>query len=730
MSKLLTISNRLPVTVVKKDGELKFQPSVGGLATGLASFYASQPSAWIGWPGITAPKINATDRQSIIQRLAEANCHPIFLSDYEIENFYHGFSNKTIWPLFHYFPLYSVRRTAYWAAYERVNEKFCNLTVEIAKPGDVIWIHDYHLMLLPQMIRRRLPDASIGFFLHIPFPAFDVFRLLPWRKELLEGLLSADLVGFHTYGYVSHFLNSVRRLLGYENRWGQINVGNRVAKADIFPMGIDYEHFANAATSPEVQREASRIRKRVGDRKIILSVDRLDYTKGIVERLEAYELFLARNPKYRGKVTLVMVTVPSRTAVGTYAVLKQHVDELVGRIVGKYGAVGWNPVWYLYRSLPFQSLVSYYVAADVALVTPLRDGMNLVAKEYVATRAEGTGVLILSEMAGAVEEMGEAIVVNPYDRDNVAEAIRNALEMPQKMQVEQNRLMQKRLRHYNVTAWARSFVKELEEVKCVQRDLSTRSIAGNIEKQLLARYRRAQHRLLLLDYDGTMVPFADRPEYAQPDGELLDILRRLAGKRKTEVVVISGRDREVLDSWLGELDINLIAEHGAWIKRRRGKWEASVLRAEDWKRDMLPILERYVDRTPGSFIEEKDYSLVMHFRKVDPELAAIRMGEIKGDLHYLTANLNLDILEGNKVIEVRDATINKGSAALQFVNQIKPDFLLALGDDQTDEDVFKVLDDSAYTIKVGISPSQAKYNLPAVGAVRSLLKRLAGYGNA
>jgi trehalose 6-phosphate synthase/phosphatase len=730
MSKLLTISNRLPVTVIKKDGELQFQPSVGGLATGLASFYASQPSAWIGWPGITYPKITAADRQLIIQRLAKENCHPIFLSDYEIENFYHGFANKTIWPLFHYFPLYTVRRSSYWAAYERVNEKFCNLTVEIAKPGDVIWIHDYHLMLLPQMVRQRIPDATIGFFLHIPFPAFDVFRLLPCRKELLEGLLSADLIGFHTYSYVSHFLNSVRRLLGCENKWGQMNVGNRVAKADVFPMGIDYERFANAANSPEVQHEAARIGKRVGDRKIILSVDRLDYTKGIVERLEAYELFLARNPKYRGKVTLVMVTVPSRTAVGTYAALKQHVDELVGRIAGKYGAVGWNPVWYLYRSLPFQSLVSYYVTADVALVTPLRDGMNLVAKEYVATRTKGTGVLILSEMAGAVEEMGESIVVNPYDRDDVAEAIKNALEMSPRIQMEQNTLMQKRLRHYNVTEWAKSFIDELEDVKGIQRDLSTRSIAGNIENQLLARYQKAHRRLLLLDYDGTMVPFADRPEYAQPDSELLDILRRLVGKLGNEVVVISGRDREVLNSWLGDLDINLIAEHGAWIKQRGGDWNASVLQAEDWKRDMMPVLERYVDRTPGSFVEEKDYSLVMHFRKVDPELAAIRMGEIKGDLHYLTANLNLDILEGNMVIEVHDATINKGSAAMQFVNQINPDFLLALGDDQTDEDVFKILDGSAYTIKVGISPSQAKYNLPSVGAVRSLLKKLAGYSDA
>ena len=725
MSKLLTISNRLPVTVAKKDERLEFQPSVGGLATGLASFYESRRSAWVGWPGIAPPKINEADKKKITRRLAEKHCHPVFLSRYEVENYYHGFANKTIWPLFHYFPLYSVRRKAYWTAYERVNEKFCDVVTEIAEPGDVIWVHDYHLMLLPTLIRERMPDATIGFFLHIPFPAFDVFRLLPWREEILRGLLGADLVGFHTYGYVCHFLDSVRRLLGYENTWGQMYVENRVLKADVFPMGIDYERFAAAAASPEVQSEAARIRKRVGDCKIILSVDRLDYTKGIVERLEAFELFLAKNPKYRDEVTLIMITVPSRTAVGTYAELKRRVDELVGRIEGKYGAVGWNPVWYLYRSLPFRTLVSYYVAADIALITPLRDGMNLVAKEFVAAKADGKGALILSDMAGAVEELGEAIVVNPYDKEAVAAAIRDALELPQKDRTERNALMQKRIRRYDVTAWARAFLKELKSVKGVQRGLATSRVAGSSEKELIGEYQKARRRLLLLDYDGTLVLFAGRPEYAQPDNELRRLLGYLTGKPGNEVVIISGRDRDTLSDWFGDMNISLVAEHGAWVRERGGEWESLGAQAEDWKQEMMPVLERYADRTPGSFIEEKDYSLAMHYRKADPELATARMGELKGDLYNLTANLNLNILEGDKVIEVRGAGVNKGSAALRFVRRLVPDFILALGDDYTDEDVFAALLDSAYTIKVGLGPSQAKFNLDSVPAVRSLLKKLA-----
>jgi trehalose 6-phosphate synthase/phosphatase len=725
MAKLLTISNRLPVTVAKKEGGLEFRASVGGLATGLASFYGSRPRAWVGWPGIAAPKIDERDRQQIARRLARDDCYPVFLSRYEVENYYHGFANKTIWPLFHYFPLYSVRRNSYWTAYKRVNEKFCDAVTEIAEPGDVVWVHDYHLMLLPALLRERIPNATVGFFLHIPFPAFDVFRLSPWREEILRGLLGSDLLGFHTYGYVSHFLDSVRRLLGYENAWGQMYVGNRVVKADIFPMGIDYGRFADAAASADVREAAAQIRRRAGGRKIILSVDRLDYTKGIVERLEAFELFLAKNPKYREKVTLVMITVPSRTAVGTYAELKRRVDELVGRIEGKYGAVGWNPMWYLYRSLPFRELVSYYVAADVALVTPLRDGMNLVAKEFVASKTEGDGVLVLSDMAGAVEELGEATVVNPYDTDDVAAAVRDALELPRAERRERSVRMQRRLRRYDVTAWAKSFFRELKAVKSVQRSLATRRVAGASEKELLEAYRKAARRLLLLDYDGTLVLFAGRPEYARPDNELRRLLRALAEKRGNEVAVISGRDRETLDAWLGDLDISLVAEHGAWLRARGGAWESIGARAEGWKREMTAVLERYADRTPGSFIEEKDYSLAMHYRKTDPELAAARMGELKGDLHNLTANLNLNILEGDKVIEVRDAGVNKGSAATRLVRRFDPQFTLAVGDDHTDEDIFSALMDSAYTIKVGLGPSQAKFNLDSVAGVRALLKKLA-----
>ncbi|MEA3432584.1 MAG: trehalose-6-phosphate synthase, partial [candidate division WOR-3 bacterium] len=352
MDRLIIVSNRLPITIEKRKGKLHFRRSVGGLATGLSSFYQLYDSIWIGWCGIPADNIDRKEKNNIEKKLmTDFNNCPIFLSRRDIRMYYYGFSNKTIWPLFHYFTHYAVYNQDFWASYIHVNKSFCNAIIKIAKPDDVIWIHDYHLMLLPTFLREKLPDARIGFFLHIPFPSFEVFRLLPWRREILDGLLGADLIGFHTYDYVGHFLSSVRRLLGYEYTLNLVTTANRKVQVDAFPMGIDYERFANAIYNAPVKKEINRIRKKLGHRRLILSVDRLDYTKGIPQRIEAFDLFLEENPEYKEKVTLVMVAVPSRTGVEAYMLLKKEVDELVGRINGKHGTIGWLPVWYLYRSL-------------------------------------------------------------------------------------------------------------------------------------------------------------------------------------------------------------------------------------------------------------------------------------------------------------------------------------------------------------------------------------------
>ena len=724
MGRILIVSNRLPlsVSVSKRTGRLEFQRSAGGLATGLGSVYRSQDALWVGWPGMPRERLG-DHLEEVVERLRAESCHPVFLTQAEVESYYFGFSNRTIWPLFHYFSLYAVYSQTLWEGYRRVNEIFCEVLSDLVREGDTVWIHDYHLMLLPSLVRRRFPEAKVGFFLHIPFPSFEVFRLLPWRRELLEGMLGADLIGFHTYDYVRHFIESVRHVLGYEHSLGQVNLGDRVVQVDAFPMGIDYERYARAAEDPAVQQEIARIRRKVGDRKVILSVDRLDYTKGIPQRLEAFDRFLEQHPQWREKVVLILVAVPSRMGVEHYMMLKRQVDELIGRINGKYGSLGWVPIWYLYRSLPFVNLAALYHVTDVALVTPLRDGMNLIAKEFVASKVDGKGVLILSEMAGAAKELGEAIIVNPNSEQDVVNALSEALSMSEE-QVERNRKMQRRLQRYHICRWVSDFLDRLEYIKGVQRDMAARRLTPEVRREMMERYRRSRARLLLLDYDGTLVPFSERPERAGPDPELREVLKLLAQHPNNEVMVISGRDKAILDQWLGDLGLALVAEHGVWIRERGGAWEMIEPLRNDWKEQVRPILEIYVDRTPGSFLEEKEFSLVWHYRKADPELASVRARELKEALLYLTANLKLGVMEGSGVIEIKDAGINKGRAAMRWLGKRRWGFILAAGDDWTDEDLFAALPPGAYSIKVGLSPSRARFNVATHREVRGLLREL------
>ena len=723
MNRLLIVSNRLPISVSRKNGDLHLQRSVGGLATGVGSFYKSYESLWVGWPGMNVQRKQEEEKDRIIETLRKEQCHPVFLSPYDIKHYYDGFCNNTLWPLFHYFNHFADYDPKMWSVYLRVNEKFCDAVMEVARPDDVIWVHDYHLMLLPQMLRERLPDAEIGYFHHIPFPSFEVFRNLPWRREILSGLLGADLIGFHTYGSVRHFLSSVRRILGHEHSFGEVRTGTRVVRTDLFPMGIDYHRFADSAGSNPVQKEITRIRHKYGRRKIILSFDRLDYTKGIPLRLEAFDTLLTKKPEYQGKVSLVLVAVPSRASVGRYQMLKKRIDELVGRINGKYGTTDWIPVRYFYNFLPFETLVAFYSAADVALVTPLRDGMNLMAKEYVATRTDGTGMLILSEMAGAAEELGEAIIVNPNDQDAVIEAIEAALAMPEKEQVERNRTMQRRLMRYDIGRWVGDFLTRLSDARAIQVERSEQIVTPAIRDQLVTDYAASKDRLLLLDYDGTLVPFAAKPQKAVPGEATREVLLGLSRVPENEVVVISGRDRYTLDAWFEGMDIGLIAEHGVWVKERSGEWRMHEGLSDDWKGEIYPLLELYADRTPGAFIEEKDYSLVWHYRRTEPMLGAQRAKDLKDDLLHLTSNLNVGVMEGNKVIEIKNTTVDKGRAALNWVSRHAWDFILAIGDDRTDEDLFAVMPPEAYSIKVGLAPSRARFNLVAQRDVLPLLRR-------
>jgi trehalose 6-phosphate synthase/phosphatase len=406
MSKTIIVSNRLPISLRHRNGRFEFKPSAGGLATGLGSIYKEGENIWIGWPGNTVE--DPEQRAEIILELHDLKMAPVFLTKEDVEEFYEGFSNETLWPAFHYFTQYMVYNPAHWEAYVRVNEKFCEAILKKAGPEDTIWVHDYQLLLLPKMLREKLPNATIAFFQHIPFPSYEIIRMIPWRKQLLEGMVGADLIGFHTYDDMRHFLSAVGRITGLSSESGYIQAENRIINVDSFPMGIDYDKFANQAKSRKTQSLVREFRKQVEDQKLIITIDRLDYSKGIPQRVQAFAQLLDQHKELHGKVSMIMIVVPSRDKVQSYKELKEEIDLLVGRINSEYSTLNWKPVHYFYRSFPFEELSAFYSMSDIALVTPLRDGMNLVCKEFVASKTHQTGVLILSEMAGASKELQDA----------------------------------------------------------------------------------------------------------------------------------------------------------------------------------------------------------------------------------------------------------------------------------------------------------------------------------
>ncbi len=722
IKRLLIVSNRLPITIIQKGSEYRAQDSVGGLATGLGSICTKRDSLWIGWPGIIQKEITPANMEKISKILQKKQCSPVFLTEYEYDHYYNELCNNAIWPLFHTFYQYAQYHSSDWKTYVQVNQKFCDEVCSFANPGDIIWVHDYHLMLLPGMIRERIPDATIGFFLHIPFPPYELFRLIPECKELLAGLIGADLIGFHTFEYLHYFLNTVRRILGYDHEMMEISTEKRRVKVDIFPMGIDFQKFSTSVNNPQVKREIKRIRDEISKGKIILSIDRLDYTKGVPLRLKAFEKLLEDHEELRGKVTLILVVVPSRIHIDHYTRLRHEVDHLVGKINGIFGDICWTPVRYMYQVIPFHQLIAAYAIADLALITPLRDGMNLMAKEYLATKSNGSGMLILSEFAGASKELGEAILINPNNIQEFSGAIYEGLMLSEADRQKRITPMQKRIQRYDLNRWTSDFIVALDTIKQHQDSLSPTWMDESSISQLCCSYQNAKSRIFFLDYDGTLFPLVQTPDLARPDSEIISLLEDLSRDAGNLLVIVSGRERWVLDSWFGQLPVGLIAEHGVWTKDHGKEWEMERAVSNEWKDDLIPILEIYMDRTPGSFVEKKEYSIAWHFRNADPDLALIRVRELREDLLLRTKNLNLNLLEGHKVLEIRNAEINKGIAVLKTLQKASYEFCFAAGDDRTDEDMFSVLHQGAYTIKVGSSPSHAVYHVRSVDEIRNLLR--------
>ncbi|WP_300765796.1 trehalose-phosphatase [uncultured Bifidobacterium sp.] len=790
MSRLIIVSNRLPVSL-DGDGAKGFslRQNVGGLATAIGPYHkAHRDCLWVGWSGVDLDDYDADQVQAIRDAYAQRRCIPLFLTPEEVSGYYAGFSNDTLWPLFHDFSHEAIFDPSTWETYQRVNQLFAKALEPLIHDGDVVWIQDYHLMLLPQMLRDRFPKLPIGWFLHVPFPSPEIYRSLPWSREILEGVLGADLVGFHTVDYARNFVSSVQLLLDIScDDEGHVPMpGGRSATVDAFPIGIDYELYKRTSRSnlakamrmgieevsgkkpgrryatsltaesnavaeaitkegtwwshyaheelPELTLARSAVAENKPN-KVVVSVDRLDYTKGLPERLKAFGRLLEKYPEWTGHVTYYLLATPSRENVDTYRHLKEQVDQLVGQINGRYSLLSWTPIHYITRSLPIKPVCGIYAAGDVALVTPLRDGMNLVAKEYLACHDGRDGALVLSDMCGAANELTEAFIVNPYDTEALCEALHSALEISPEESKRRNIAMQSRIRVRTAAQWSADFLDALAQVTSV--GLSDRRLRMSQCNELLAQWDKAERKLVLCDYDGTLTPLVRSPERARPTRGLLGLLRRLGGEPGVDLAIVSGRDRSTMDEWFHGLPVGLIAEHGAWSSDpaddslpRKWRRSAQLPDSGGWMPIIRSAMLRAVERVPRSFIETKSDALAWHYRQSDQRLAAKVKVDLLSELRQRCGGLGLMTMENSKVVEVCPVSVSKGNAVSPRIMQGDYGVVIIVGDDTTDETMFAVAPDDAWTIKIGEGQTNARYRLTGPAALRRLLSCLTAESQA
>jgi trehalose 6-phosphate synthase/phosphatase len=720
--RLVIVSNRLPITTKIDGDQITFSQASGGVATGLRGCHERSGGLWIGWPGLTS-RVSKAHRTMLDRQLGERRIVALYLTRQEVKEYYEDFSNGVLWPIFHYLVDRVPLGPSAWESYRRVNERFAQMVVDQYQPGDMIWVHDYQLLLVPGLLRQRLPEARIGFFLHIPFPAAEVFRIMPWRREILESLLGADLVGFHTYSYMQHFATALADLAGLEPEDGRVWLDDREVRFGVFPMGIDAETFRQLANSPAVEEELRAIKIDAGDRTLLLGVDRLDYTKGLPRRMLALEALLQADPDRRDHIRLIQVAVPSRDEVPSYQEFRREIEGLIGRINGTYGTVTSVPIHYLHQSITPERLIALYRAANVMLVTPLRDGMNLVAKEYVASRVDDDGVLVLSEFAGASEELHEAVFVNAYDVRDLTTKITEALALEPEERATRMRAMRRQVMSHDVHRWANDFIHALESEPEPRR----RPTPEAALKDALATMRAASTLAILLDYDGTLAPIAPTPDQAMPDSPLLNLISALGQRPNTTVEILSGRTRDQVEAWFGALPVALSAEDGIWFRAApNGAWECSIDPSGlGWLSEVRSILEEFTSTTPGAFIEEKTASIAWHYRRAARGFGQMQARELRVRLSQAMAGRPVDVVEGKKVLEVRPRGVNKAAVVQRLLSQEpSPALIAAFGDDRTDEELFAALPPAAITLHIGPGASLAAQRLRDPAAARAFLASL------
>jgi trehalose 6-phosphate synthase/phosphatase len=700
---------------------VQVQRSSGGLSAALSAFRGD--ATWVGWPGTVVPP---TLEKRASNRLAKDHLYPVFLSAADEEDFYGKVCNDTLWPLFHYFQGRLRITPEAWTRYVEVNERFADTIVAHSEPDSRVWVHDFHLMLVPAMLRQRAPGLSIGFFLHIPFPSSEVYRVLPAREQLLRGVLGADYVSFQVGDYARHFRSSCLRMLGIDSNPDWLELDGRRVGIGVDPIGIDVDGFRDVIADPETARLLADLESQYEGRRLVLGVERLDYTKGIPQKLQAFERFLEQDPERARTTTMIQVVVPSRLDSADYRAQRDEIELLIAGINGRYGRPGTTPVEYIHRDISKQGLVALYRRADVMMV---------LCQSEPGLPSRWRGALLLSELAGSAQVLPGALLVNPWNVDGVVEHLATALELPARERQRRLETMAKRVEDLDSRRWAEGFLTRLGRYS--RRERGTRrppSVDAAIQERLSRRFARARARTIMLDYDGTLREFEVHPDLAQPTPDIRALLRSLAAVPNTDVHIVSGRRRRNLEQWLGRLPVYLCAEHGYLARSPGGEWKTMLDLDLSWLRPIERLLRRVAADVPGAHVERKSCSVAWHYRQAEPEYGSWRARELLNDLHQHLAGAPAEILAGHQVVEVRALGVDKGV----YVRSVFPDgkepthFVLGLGDDRTDHDLLDALPSGSVAGHVGgLLPSRRSANgrredihLVGPGEVRAFLRGL------
>lgn len=712
MPRCLLVSNRLPLSY--NENLKKFTPSAGGLISSLKGLSPEKIGFDFEWIAPTT---------EIYPCEPGLRYHPVLIPKDIYQSYYNDFCTKVLWPLFHYERSLMVHDNRGWENYKKVNQLIADKIIELANPEETIWIHDFHFFLLPGILKQKRPDLKIGFFLHTPFPSSEIFRQLPERKEILTSLIQSDLLGFHDFSYLNHFKRAVSRLLGEDcpilqkRNWGT------------YPISIDTEHFIEVAESDLANQFLHSYQETKKEMKWILGVDRLDYIKGLLQKLYAFESFLRKYPEQIGKVQLIQIVVPSRLNILEYQTLKEEVEQLVSKINAEFGNPSHLPIHYLFNSVSEAELSALYQMSEVIHIASLRDGMNLVGLEYVASqKSNRPGALLLSEFAGAHSTLSYAISINPWNIDETAEKIQEALLRPIERRKDEIDSMKNFLMNYTSSDWARNFLNDLQGFSSQAHDPLSPD-----EKCFFSWMNelKGKNILLFCDFDGTLAPIHANPSRVDVLEETKKLLTEMTQKKKINFVLVSGRDHNFLQEFCTKNNYHfpLAACHGAYSYEPDSKeWQHLIPHdAENWKKNILDVFKHYTSRTPGSFFEDKGHALTWHYRNSPTEFSDFVAKKLFIELEESLTSLPVQVSRGKKIIEVKSQYASKGHFVQHFLEKQEylPDVVIAIGDDTSDEEMFDYLQNNSsvqsFCIKVGQENTSAKYALSNQSKVDSFL---------